>query len=72
MLDFNNYSKAIIVSSDGDFYFFVKHLYTENKLEIVISPHKDTCSVLLKKSAKEKIIFINNLQKRLGKKKSTA
>lgn len=72
MLDFNNYNKAVIVSSDGDFYSLVKHLYTENKLEIVISPYKDTCSVLLKKSAKEKIVFINNLQKRLGKKKNTA
>jgi uncharacterized LabA/DUF88 family protein len=72
MLDFNNYNKAVIVSSDGDFYSLVKHLYTENKLEIVISPYKDTCSVLLKKSAKERIVFINNLQKRLGKKKNTA
>jgi uncharacterized LabA/DUF88 family protein len=72
MLDFNNYNKAVIVSSDGDFYSLVKHLYSENKLEIVISPYKDTCSVLLKKSAKEKIVFINNLQKLLGKKKSTA
>lgn len=72
MLDFNNYNKAVIVSSDGDFYSLVKHLYEESKLEIVISPYKDTCSVLLKKSAKEKIVFINNLQKLLGKKKSTA
>lgn len=72
MLDFNNYNKAVIVSSDGDFYSLVKHLYSENKLEIVISPYKDTCSVLLKKSAKEKIVFINNLQKLLGKTKSTA
>jgi len=72
MLDFENYKKAVIVSSDGDFYSLVKHLYSQNKLEIVISPYKDTCSVLLKKSSKEKIVFINNLDKLLGKKKSTA
>lgn len=72
MLDFENYKKAVIVSSDGDFYSLVKHLYSHNKLEIVISPYKDTCSVLLKKSSKEKIVFINNLDKLLGKKKSTA
>lgn len=72
MLDFNNYNKAVIVSSDGDFYSLVKHLYGENKLEIVISPYKDTCSALLKKSAREKIVFIDNLQKLLGKTKSTA
>ncbi len=46
--------------------------YINNKLEIVISPYRKTCSVLLRKSAKEKIIFIDNLQQLLGQKKSTA
>lgn len=72
MLDYEKYKKAIIISSDGDFYSLVKHLYDTNKLEIVISPYKKTCSVLLRKSAKEKIIFIDNLEKLLGKTKSTA
>jgi len=72
MLDYDKYKKAIIISSDGDFYSLVKYLYDTNKLEIVISPYKKTCSVLLRKSAKEKIIFIDNLEKLLGKTKSTA
>ena len=72
MLDYDKYNKAVIISSDGDFYSLVKHLYNTNKLELVISPYKKTCSVLLRKSAKEKIVFINNLEKLLGKKKSTA
>ncbi len=38
----------------------------------VSSPYYKTCSVLLKKSAREKIVFINNLQKKLEYKKSTA
>ncbi len=65
MIDFNNYDKAVIVSSDGDFYSLVKYLYGKNKLERVISPYSKTCSSLLKKSAKERIYFIDNLQKKL-------
>jgi len=65
MIDYNKYDKAVIVSSDGDFYSLVKYLYKNNKLERVISPYVKTCSVLLKKTAKEKIVFMENLQKKL-------
>ena len=65
MIDFPSYDKAIIVSSDGDYYSLVKHLYQSNKLKFVMSPYNKTCSVLLKKSAKEKIIFMNNLRNKL-------
>ena len=65
MLDYKKYNQAIIVTSDGDFYSLVKHLYKNNKLKYVISPYVKTCSVLLKKSAKEKIIFMGNLRKKL-------
>ncbi len=66
MIDLDNYDKAVIISSDGDFYSLIKYLYGKNKLERVISPYSETCSSLIKKSAKEKIVFINNLQKKLG------
>lgn len=73
MIDYNNYDKAVIVTSDGDFYSLVKYLYTKRKLERVISPYIRTCSTLLKKTAKEKIVFMQNLRKKLGyKKKNTA
>lgn len=65
MIDFPNYDKAIIISSDGDFYSLVKHLYQNDKLKYVMSPYVKTCSSLLKKEAKEKIIFMNNLRKKL-------
>jgi uncharacterized LabA/DUF88 family protein len=71
MIDFDNYDKAVIVSSDGDFYSLVKYLYGKNKLECVISPYSKTCSSLLKKSAKEKVIFIDNLKNKLEYKKSS-
>lgn len=73
MLEYNNFEKAVIVTSDGDYYSLIKHLYKNKKLEKVISPHIDTCSSLLKKEAKNKIIFINNLKRKLEyKKKNTA
>lgn len=65
MIDFPGYDQVIIVSSDGDFYSLVKYLYQNNKLRFVMSPYIKTCSMLLKKEAKEKIIFMNNLRKKL-------
>ena len=65
MIDYLKYDKAIIVSSDGDFYSLVKYLYDNGKLKFVVSPYVKTCSSLLKRSAKEKIIFMDNLRKKL-------
>jgi len=65
MIDYEKYDKAIIISSDGDFYLLVKYLYDNNKLRIVMSPYVKTCSVLLKKSAKERVVFMNNLKEKL-------
>lgn len=60
MIDFKNYNQAIIVSSDGDFYSLVKYLYENGKLRFVMSPYIATCSNLLKKEAKERIVFMDN------------
>ncbi|MBU4338082.1 NYN domain-containing protein [Patescibacteria group bacterium] len=65
MIDYNDYEKAMIITSDGDFYSLVKYFYEHNKLLAVISPYVKTCSILLKKSAKEKIVFMDNLRKKL-------
>ncbi len=65
MIEYANFDKALIVSSDGDFYSLVKYLYEHGKLQLVMSPHVKTCSILLKQSAKEKIIFMNNLRQKL-------
>jgi uncharacterized LabA/DUF88 family protein len=65
MIDFNKYNKAVIVSSDGDFYSLVEHLYAKNKLKVVLSPNREKCSILLKKKAKDKIDFIDNLKRKL-------
>jgi len=72
VLEIKEYDKAVIVSSDGDFYSLVQHLYEANKLRSVLSPDKKNCAVLLRQSAKEKIIYMDNLRKKLEYKKRTA
>lgn len=74
MIEFNNFDQAVIVSSDGDFYCLVKYLYEKGKLSKVISPDVKNCSKLLKKTAKERIVFMDNLRNKLEyitKEKST-
>lgn len=66
MIEFNKYDKALIVSSDGDFYSLAGYLYDKNKLRLVMSPHKENCSTLLRHAAKEKIVFMDNLKEKLG------
>ena len=62
MIDYKKYNKAVIITSDGDFYCLVKYLRKKNKLEAVIGTRNRTCSYLLKIAAKEKLRFINNLK----------
>lgn len=69
ILKINEYDKAVIITSDGDFYSLVRHLYENNKLLFVLSPYVRTCSKLLKKEAKEKIYSMDNLRKKLQKPK---
>lgn len=75
ILEINNYDQALIISSDGDFYCLIEYLYKENKLLKVMSPDRRNCSKLLKKAAKEKIVFMDNLCEKLKykpKRKNTA
>ena len=75
MIDFheNKFDKAIIVSSDGDFYSLVDYLYEKKKLSAVISPNREKCSSLLRGSAHEKMMYMDNLRGKLEyKRKSTA
>jgi uncharacterized LabA/DUF88 family protein len=67
ILEKDNYDKAIIITSDGDFYSLVRYLYENDKLLFVLSPYVETCSKLLKKEAKEKIYSMDNLSKKLGR-----
>ncbi len=75
MIDFyeNHFEKAVIVTSDGDFYSLVDYFYRKNKLLAVLSPNKEKCSVLLQESARERMMYMDNLRQKLEyKRKSTA
>ena len=65
MIDFTNYDKAIIVSSDGDFYSLVQHLDENGKLKAVMSSDAKNCSTLLKQSAKDKLQYMYDLRHKL-------
>lgn len=67
ILEKDNFDKAVIVTSDGDFYSLVRYLYQNKKLLTVLSPYVGTCSKLLKREAKEKIYSMDNLQKKIGR-----
>lgn len=72
MIDYSNYDKAILISSDGDFYSLARYLYDNKKLLAVLSPSRKKCSVLLRKSAKDKMIYMDKLENKLSKRKGTA
>lgn len=72
MIDYPQYDKAILVTSDGDFYSLARYLHSNEKLLAVLSPHRKTCSSLLRKSAKDKMAYMDTLKEKLAKRKSTA
>jgi uncharacterized LabA/DUF88 family protein len=67
MIDRENYTDAVIISSDGDFYSLVNYLIAVRKLKRVICPSSKTCSSLLKKSASNKIDFLETCNVLLAK-----
>jgi len=46
MIEYPNYDKAVIVSSDGDFYCLIEYLVKHNKLLKVIVPQRKYSSLL--------------------------
>jgi hypothetical protein len=65
MIDLQEYTQALLVTSDGDFGCLVEYLYKQKKLKMVLSPSADHCSILLRKAAKERIVYMNNLKGKL-------
>lgn len=65
MIDLNNYDKAVIVSGDGDFQCLVKHLRKIDKLGYIVSPNIKWCSILLKREARGKHAFIEEMRSKL-------
>lgn len=68
VIEKDNYSKAVIVSGDGDFYCLIKYLTNINKLEKVLVPNSKYSS-LLRRFNKD-IAEIQGLRNILEKKKT--
>lgn len=63
----NNFEKAVIVASDGDYASLVKLLKTKNKLETILSPAiYSKCSILLKRT-EAPIVYLNDKRSILEK-----
>ncbi len=67
MADMDIFSKAVIITSDGDFDELVKRLFRLNKLRVVFAPCRDGCSALLKRAAFDKIAYIDDFRTDLEK-----
>ena len=68
MIEFNNYSKALIVAGDGDYYSLAGYLEKQNKLLKILAPNHKVAK-LLRSSAKGKIDYLNEMRKKLELKK---
>ena len=70
MIQYPNFSKAVIVSGGGDFYCLADYLKTQNKLSQIIVPNGLEYSWLLNPFMKEYGLSMNNLRGKLEYKKS--
>lgn len=68
ILEMNNYSKAIIVSGDGDFYCLVEYLERKGKLLNILVPTKQYSGLLRRFNKDNYIVRIDLLRKSLEKK----
>jgi hypothetical protein len=51
MIEYPNYDKALLVTSDGDFTCLVKYLLDQDKFLCLLTPAMETCARILKKKA---------------------
>ena len=65
MIEYANYDRAVIVTSDGDFACLVRHLYDQQKLERVLSPNVQRCSALLKQAVRDRIDFLAGARRKI-------
>ena len=66
MIQYENYSKAVIVSGDGDFFCLVDYLNQKKKLARVVIPNKTKYSRFLAKF-KEKRLFVSDIKSKVKK-----
>lgn len=62
----NNFEKAVIISSDGDYASLIKFLQEKNKLLMILSP-SNRCSILLKRTS-ARISYIDHIRSKIDQK----
>ena len=66
MIEYPNYTSAVIVSGDGDFHCLIKYLKGRGKLKKLIIPNRSKFSSLLREFLPYEVDFMNNLKGKLG------
>jgi uncharacterized LabA/DUF88 family protein len=66
LVEINQYSKAVIVTGDGDFGALVRYLNSVDKLEALLVPSDTFVPSILRRTAREKITYLNNLKSELA------
>jgi uncharacterized LabA/DUF88 family protein len=73
MVDYNNYAKAVIITSDGDYACLVEYLHDKGKLECLIACSRGGRSYLLRKlHDKIRIFYLDDIVRDLYKRKETS
>jgi len=73
MLDLEEYAKAVVITSDGDYACLVEHLHNQGKLECLIACSRGGCSYLLRKlHTKIKIYYLDDIIRDLKMRKETS
>jgi hypothetical protein len=67
VLDLENFDKAVIISSDGDYDELVRMFLNWDKLRLVFAPCRAGCSWLLRSQARGRIAFIDEFRNELEK-----
>ena len=64
MIRYHEFSQAVIVSGDGDYYCLIEYLYKTNKLRGIIIPNKKKYSALLKEFGNKRF-FVSDERRKL-------
>ena len=73
MIDIDNYGKAVIVTSDGDYACLVEYLHSKGKLECLIASSRGGCSYLLRKlHDRIRIFYLDDIIRDLYMRKETS
>ena len=73
MIDYNDYAKAVIITSDGDYACLVEYLEGQGKLECLIACSRGGCSYLLRKlHDRIRIFYLDDIIRDLYNRKETS